>query len=67
MIDCRGRNGWFKFNRNNVIGNTWNDNKEINFYSKRAAYTPPIIFMGKKKELINLFEDILNKLKGGDT
>lgn len=63
-IECRGRNGWFAFNHYHV----WpaEDSITVDLFSKQVGGMPPIVIMGNRLLMIELFESILKELKGND-
>lgn len=65
MIECWGRNGFFKFDNIQV----WSDYPErvyVDINSKRSGKSSPIAFQGSKQELFTLFNDILKKMDARD-
>jgi len=63
MIDCRGRNGWFVLNEvKTLVGKT---DSYVDLYSRIHGQTAPIVFIGHKDELLELFENIVRMIKRG--
>jgi hypothetical protein len=66
VIECRGRNGWFKYKDHSI----WlHDNVatvpilNVNLYSKYPASVAPIIVLGRADDVLALFEDIVAAMK----
>ncbi len=63
MILCRGRNGWFKYDRHKVVvGDDTEGAVVIDLYSKRKPRTPPVIICGHRPDVKKLLTDMLEKL-----
>jgi len=64
MIECRGRNGWFKLQRANVDVYETMDRAAVSLESKgRWHDVPPIYFYGPKAEVEALLLDLLQKVR----
>jgi hypothetical protein len=63
MIECRGRNGWFRFHRYVVLQNT-TDGVGISLFSRVPSSFPPIYIEGPKEDLANLLRDVLREVIG---
>lgn len=61
-IHCKGRNGWFSFGQTNVFG-AEDEAAWIEVFSTRIGREAPIIFRGNPNDLIEVFSDVLEKLK----
>lgn len=68
-IECRGRNGWFIYNRKYVgVFDSANDGNvaSINLYSSRQGDNPPIMIYGPADEVLKMVEDIASEIKQND-
>ncbi len=64
MIDCRGRNGWFRLNRASVEVYETMDRAAVSLESKSRWHdVPPIYFYGPKAEVEALLLDLLEKAR----
>lgn len=64
MIECRGRNGWFKLHRAHVDVYETMDRAAVALESKGKWHdVPPIYFYGPKAEIEVLLQDLLEKLR----
>lgn len=68
-INCRGRNGWFKYdNYSTMVINNYNSNlsknlARIEINSRRTGRNAPITISGDSEAVIKLLENIINSLK----
>ena len=64
MIECRGRNGWFRLHRANVDVYETTDLASVSLESRgQWRNVPPIYFYGPKAEVEALLLDLLEKVR----
>ncbi|MFH1721199.1 MAG: hypothetical protein ABH950_01195 [Candidatus Altiarchaeota archaeon] len=64
MIECRGRNGWFKLDHTETI--VGKQDTFICLYSKIHGKVAPIMLTGSKDELLTLLNNIIDGIKKGE-
>jgi hypothetical protein len=69
-IEARGRNGWFKVDRVDVLVSVSQEQDPVErvscvdvYSGSKVTRTAPIMFVGTRDELLKLFEDIAERLR----
>lgn len=62
MVECRGRNGWFKYNSNTVTVSEHTGECFVSINSTRHGKMPPIMITGKVDEVKRLIDSIQEAL-----
>ena len=60
----RGRNGWFRVQSYKAHHFSHTNEAEVAFYSKRLGGMPPIIVIGEKGEMVNMFRHCADIIEG---
>lgn len=63
MISFKGRNGFVKLHSIDVLPIHGGTKACVDFYTRRIGKTPPVWFEGETDDLIDLFSDIVERLK----
>ena len=63
MIECRGRNGWFKYDNSGVFELS-NRKVAITIQSKKIGKSSPIYISGERDEIKELLKGWLSQIEG---
>jgi len=61
MIECRGRNGWFRYDSHQVLNGQ--ETTCVSIYSSRRGEFPPIYLQGPKAEVLELLDQLRKEVK----